>query len=214
MKISDKKIEQIRKEAKKRFKNLGPSHDWSHVKRVLQTAIYIAEKEGFDTDIVKTAVYLHDIGRESLKEKGYDHAVAGAKMAYLILRKHGFSEDKIREICHCIETHRFRNDKIPGTNEAKCLFDADKLDTLGALGIARSYIYLGEMGNCVLYAKPRKRRSPSREMTYSVQDEYEAKYKHLPKQMLTKTGKSLALKRLKRMRDFLGQLEKEALGES
>lgn len=214
MKISKKKIELIRKEAEKRFKNLGPSHDWSHVIRVLKTATYIAEKEGFDTNLLKVAVYLHDIGRESLREKNYDHAVAGAKMAEKILRKHGFSNDLIREICHCIETHRFRNNKVPKSNEAKCLFDADKLDALGALGIARSYIYLGEMKNCILYTKPVKRRSMSKKTTFSVQDEYEAKYKHIPGQMFTKTGKSLAEKRLRQMQIFLEELEKEVLGES
>ncbi len=213
MKISNKKIKQIKEYAEKHFKNLGPSHDWSHVQRVFQTAVNIAKREKANVGLVKVAVYLHDIGRQSLKEGSYDHAVAGAKIVKKILRKYNFTGKQIEGICHCVETHRFRNNKKPETKEAKCLFDADKLDVLGALGIARSYIYLGETRNCVLYLKPRKRKSSSKKTTNSVQEEYEVKYKHMPEQMMTKTGKLIAKKRLKYMQNFLKRLEKEVQGK-
>jgi uncharacterized protein len=213
MKITNQKIKQIKKEAEKHFQNLGPSHDWSHVQRVFQTAVNIAKKEKANVELVKIAVYLHDIGRKSLKEGNYDHAVAGAKMAKGILRKYNFTGRQIDDICHCIETHRFRNNKKPETKEAKCLFDADKLDVLGALGIARSYIYLGEVRDCVIYLKPKKRKSSSKKITNSVQEEYEVKYKHMPEQMMTKTGKIIAKQRLKYMQNFLKRLEREVLGK-
>lgn len=142
-----KKIENL---AKKYFVNLGPSHDWSHVERVLKTAVSLAKKEKADIGIVKIATYLHDIGRKDLKEGDYDHAAEGTKMARKILKNYKFSAEQINNICHCVETHRFRNNKVPKTKEAKCLHDADKLDVVGALGIARSYIYLGETKDCVI----------------------------------------------------------------
>lgn len=214
MKISEATINKIKEEAKKHFKNLGPSHDWSHVERVIETAVFIAKREGADLGIIKIAAYLHDIGRISLSEKNYDHAVEGAKMAKKILSNYPFSKIQINNICHSIEAHRFRNKIAPKTIEAKCLHDADKLDVLGALGIARSYIYLGETGDCVIYTKAKKKKIAGKTRTNSLQDEYEIKYRHLPKKMTTRTGKIIAQKRLKYMGGFIEQLEKEARGKA
>lgn len=206
-------IKKIESDAKKLFKNLGPSHDWSHVERVTNTAVAIAKKEKANISVVKVASLLHDIGRHSLKEINYDHAVEGAKMTRRILKKYSQISEKEKEnIVHCIESHRFRNNLIPKTKEAKCLHDADKIDALGAVGIARAYIYLGETMDCVIYMKAKKERNPDKRRTNSVQEEYEIKYKHLPGKMLTKTGRNLARKRLKYMRSYLQRLEKEVFG--
>jgi len=213
MKISNKIISKIESEAKTYFQDLGPSHDWSHVERVLKTAIEIGKKEKANLDIVKIATYLHDIGRKSLKEGNCDHALEGAKMAKAILKKYDFSKDQVENICHSIETHRFRSDRIPKTIEASCLHDADKLDVLGALGIARSYIYLGETKDCVIYLKAKINSKPQMKRTNSVQEEYEFKYKHLPEQMTTRTGKKIAKERLRYMKSFLDRLEKEVQGK-
>lgn len=212
--INSNIINKIEKEAKNIFKNLGPSHDWQHVERVLKTGIYLAKKEKADINLVKIAVYLHDIGRKDLREVNYDHAIEGAKIARKILKKYSLTREQINNICHCIETHRFRNEKIPKTKEAKCLHDADKIDNLGAIGIARSYIYLGETMDCVVYMKPKKEKSPDKRRTNSVQEEYEIKYKHLPNKMTTKTGRGLAKKRLKYMKSYLDRLEKEVFGRN
>jgi len=207
-------IQKIEKEAHAIFKNLGPSHDWQHVERVLNTAVKIAKKEKADIDIVKIAVYLHDIGRHDLKEKNYDHAIEGAKMARKILKKYPISEEQVENICHCIEAHRFRNENKPVTKEAKCVHDADKIDNIGAIGIARSYIYLGETMDCVLYMKAKKEKKPDKRKTNSVQEEYEIKYKHLPKKLTTKTGREIAKRRVKYMKSYLDTLEKEVFGKA
>ena len=212
--IRKEMINKIEKEAHHIFKDLGPSHDWQHVERVLKIAITIAKKERANVNLVKIAVYLHDVGRKDLKEKNYDHAVEGVKIAKKILKKYPLSDKQVDNICHCIETHRFRNNRIPKTKEAKCLHDADKIDNLGAIGIARSYIYLGETMDCVLYMKPKKEKKPDKRRTNSVQEEYEIKYKHLPEKLTTKTGKTIAKKRLKYMKSYLDMLEKEALGRA
>jgi uncharacterized protein len=131
----------------------------------------------------------------------------------MLLKYPDISDGDKDNICHCIESHRFRNHRIPKTKEARCLHDADKLDNLGAIGIARSYIYLGETMDCVIYTKPGKEKHPGIRRTNSVQEEYEIKYKHLPKRMLTRTGRKLAVERLKYMKSYLKRLEKEANGK-
>lgn len=213
--MNDKQlIEEIESVAKKHFSNLGPSHDWAHVQRVLKNVNLLAKKENANFTIVNIAAYLHDIERKDLKEANYDHAIEGAKLARRILKKYPLTPKQIDNICHCIEVHRYRNSKIPDTIEAKCLQDADKLDVLGAIGIARSYIYLGETRDFVIYLKPEKVKTGSKRRTNSVQEEFEVKYKYLPDKMWTKTGKSIARKRLKYMKDFLDRLEDEVLGNS
>lgn len=213
--ITQKTIKKIESEAKELFKNLGPSHDWSHIERVTRTAVAIAKKEKADISVVKVASLLHDMGRHSLKEINYDHAVEGAKIARKILRNYSQISEKDKEnIVHSIESHRFRNNLIPKTKEAKCLHDADKIDALGAVGIARAYIYLGETMDCVIYMKAKKERNPDKRRTNSVQEEYEIKYKHMPEKLITPSGKKIAKERLRYMGSYLRRLEKEVIGRS
>ena len=211
--ITKKTLGKIEKQAKHLTRNFGPSHDWSHVERVTKRADFLAKKENANRHIVKVASLLHDIGRYSLKEIGYDHAVEGARLAKKILRNYPEISEKDKEnIVHSIECHRFRNSLIPKTKEAKCLHDADKLDNLGAIGIARSYIYLGETMDCVIYMKAKKEKNPDKRRTNSVQEEYEIKYKHLPGKLTTAAGRKIARERLKYMQSYLGRLEKEVFG--
>lgn len=121
-----------------------PSHDNGHTERVKRLALLIAEKEGADIEIVKKAAELHDIAR-NLK----NHAVEGAKIARDILRKQGYNEDFIERVVHCIESHSFSSGIRPETKEAKILSDADKLDAIGAIGVARAFLYSGENGRTI-----------------------------------------------------------------
>lgn len=124
------------------------AHDSLHIYRVLNQALKIAEKhENVDRDILIAACLLHDIGREAqFKDPKICHAVEGGKMAYEFLLSLGWREEDCRRVKDCITSHRFRNDLLPETIEAKILFDSDKLDVTGALGIARSFIYMGQVG--------------------------------------------------------------------
>ena len=121
-------LDQIKEEAKGFFLNARGSHDWDHVERVYNLCMHIGKKENADMEILKFASILHDIGREEQdKNKGkICHARKGAELAIKLLQKHGFDNEKINRIKHCIETHRFRGDKIPESKEAKILFDSDK----------------------------------------------------------------------------------------
>lgn len=138
------------------------SHDKDHVRRVLELAMYIGKKEGADLSVVKRAAELHDIGREvvlelnNTREKGANknqtlrnHALVGASKARELLNEIGEDNEFIEKVCHCIEAHSFTSGIVPSSLEAKVLSDADKLDAIGAIGVARAFIYSGERGRSI-----------------------------------------------------------------
>lgn len=129
------------------------AHDKYHVYRVLYAALDIAAyEENVDTDVLIAAALLHDIGRkEQLENPALCHARIGAEKADVFLRENGFAPAFCEKVHCCILTHRFRSEAPPESLEAKILFDADKLDAAGAVGLARTLIYKGQVGE-MLYA--------------------------------------------------------------
>lgn len=134
------------------------AHDKDHVYRVLYNALEIASGEGAEAevdaaktpalnyDVLITACLLHDIGRkEQFEDPSLCHAQVGGEKAYRFLTEHGFAEEFAAAVKTCIQSHRFRKNNPPTTLEAKILFDADKLDVVGAIGIARTLVYNGEV---------------------------------------------------------------------
>ena len=121
------------------------AHDADHIYRVLYSAMEIARTEpDTDYDILIAACLLHDVGRpDQLADPQLCHAQVGAEKAYQFLISNGFSPDFADKVRHCIRTHRFRKALPPESLEAKILFDADKLDVTGAMGIARTLMYRG-----------------------------------------------------------------------
>lgn len=156
-------------------------HDEDHVKRVTKLALFIAEREGGDLEIVKKAAELHDIARDY-----ENHAIVGAKMAERILRAEGYDDDFIKRVCHCIEAHSFSSGIKPETIEAKILSDADKLDAIGAIGIARAFMFAGE-----------RKRSLNDALKH-----FEEKLLKLKNLMHTETAKKIAEKRHRFLEDF------------
>ena len=129
------------------------AHDAEHIYRVLHNALEIAGDGPVDYDVLIAACLLHDIGRKAqLEDPTQCHAQVGSKMAYDFLMAQGFSEDFAARVAHCILTHRFRKHLEPQTEEAKILFDADKLDVTGCLGIARTLMYKGNIAEPI-YAR-------------------------------------------------------------
>ncbi|MBD5468603.1 MAG: HD domain-containing protein [Lachnospiraceae bacterium] len=124
------------------------AHDKEHIYRVLYTALDIAGTEqDVDYDVLICACLLHDIGRqEQFEDPSLNHAEVGADKAFTFLSKHGFSEAFTHRVCDCIRSHRYRKRNPPSSIEAKILFDADKLDVCGAIGIARTLLYKGIVG--------------------------------------------------------------------
>ena len=116
-------------------------HGDDHVERVKRLAEFIAQKEGADLKVVRVAAELHDIARDA-----DNHALEGAEMAEKILAERGCSREFIQKVRHCIAAHSFSSGVPPETLEAKVLSDADKLDAMGAIGVARAFMFAGETG--------------------------------------------------------------------
>lgn len=218
MGISKKTIFKIGKEARKYFLKASGCHDWSHVERVRNLAKQIGKKEKADLKIIEIAALLHDIARkDEMKSRGgLCHAEYGAKLAKPILRKYKIKPEVIEAITHCIATHRFRKNKKPETIEAKCLFDADKLDSIGAIGIARSFLFAGYHKVALYTGKEKDYAQKGIDRSYTKDDsgimEYEFKLKKIKNKILTKAGKKFAQERHRYMVEFFNRFWQEVKG--
>lgn len=174
------------------------AHDREHVYRVLFTALEIAEYENnVDYDVLIASCLLHDIGRrEQFENPELCHAQVGAKKAYDFCIENGFSENFAKKVASCIITHRFRSNNPPETIEEKILFDADKIDATGALGIARTIFYKGKVGE-PLYSvnKDGTVSDGSADTESSFFHEYKYKLEKLYSKFYTGKGKEIALHR-------------------
>jgi len=174
------------------------AHDAEHIYRVLYSALQIAKTEkNVDYDVLITACLLHDIGRkEQFKDPALCHAEVGAEKAYRYLLSNGFSAEFAEKVRHCILAHRFRKNRYPETVEAKILFDADKLDVTGAMGIARTLMYKADM------QEPLYRLLPDGTVSDGTQDaepsffrEYKVKLEKLYDRFYTEAGAKMAQQR-------------------
>ena len=140
--------DQVRAKAEALFAGASGSHDWEHSLRVHRLCERIGQAEGADMAVLLTAAYLHDIGRcyQDTSNGAICHAEKGAEMAHAIVEALPLSNAQKENVIHCIRTHRFRGRHAPQTTEAKVLYDADKLDAIGAVGIARAFLFAGEVG--------------------------------------------------------------------
>ena len=207
-------VEQIKKRAKKFFSNSKGSHNWEHTLRVYNLCLHIGEKENADMEILKIAAILHDIGREYQDRSNGKicHAEKGAQLARELLFEFKIEKEKINKIIHCIETHRFRGNKAPKSKEAKILFDADKLDSIGAVGIGRAFLFAGEIG-AKLHNKNvdiNKTKSYTKEDT--AYREYMVKLRKVKGRMFTDESKRIAEERHNFMVKFFDRLNKEIDG--
>ncbi len=207
-------VEQIKKDAKKFFKKSSGSHDWEHSLRVLSLCLRIGKKEGADLKILQIAALLHDIGRPWQDESGgkISHAQKGAGLARKLLAKYHLEQEKIEQIVHCIATHRFRGRKAPLSKEAKILFDADKLDSIGAVGIGRAFLFGGEIGAKL----HNKGVAIEKTKPYTEEDtayrEFMVKLKKVKDRMLTTEGRKIAQERHRFMIEFFERLDREVEG--
>ena len=222
------KYKKIKEIVEKEMKRVGPSHGFSHVMRVYRLALNLAKYEkNVNLDVLKAAVLLHDIARakEDNDNTGKtDHAVVGAEMAGKILRSLHYSKEKIQKIQYCILTHRFKKNAKAKIIEAKILFDADKLDACGAIGLARSASWIGEH-KAKIYSGESLSKFIKKDLVggksngiiknktdYALNFEYQLKIKHIIKRLYTKKAKEIARERIKFMRLFFNRLAKEIKG--
>jgi len=201
--------------AQKMFTGARASHDWDHTLRVLRLCEHIGPAERADMDVLRVAAVLHDIGRphQDASRGSVCHAVQGAVLAEPIVATLVFSPGQKDNILHCIRTHRFRGMHVPETREAKVLFDADKLDAIGAIGIARAYLFAGEIG-----ARLHSPDIPAeKSIPYSIDDtgfrEYRVKLCKIKDRMMTSEGKRMAGERHRFMTAFFNRFLQEYQGE-
>ena len=200
--------------AQKLFTGARASHDWDHTIRVLRLCEHIGSEERADMDVLRVAAVLHDIGRphQDACLGSLCHAVHGAMLAEPIVATLVFSPEQKNNILHCIRTHRFRGINVPETLEAKVLFDADKLDAIGAIGIARAYLFAGEIG-----ARLHSPEIPAeKSVPYSIDDtgfrEYSVKLCKIKDRMMTSEGKRMAGDRHQFMTAFFNRFLQEYQG--
>lgn len=207
-------FEKIKKEAKKYFAGSKGSHDWEHTERVLNLCLHIGKKEKADLDILKISAILHDIGREIQDRKGGKmcHAKLGAKMADKILKKYNFEDKFVKEVVHCVGTHRFRGKDIPKTKEAKVLYDSDKLDAIGAVGIGRAFLFSGEIGAKLHDSNVDISKTKEYTKDDTAYREFLVKLNKIKGKVLTKEGKRIAKERHEFMVNFFKRINNEIKG--
>ncbi len=192
----------------------GGSHGPDHSERVYLMALAIGHKQKARLEILAAASLLHDIGRpHETKTKGdICHAQKSAEMAGPILKQLGFSQEDNEAIQHCIRSHRFRGQEKPQSLEAQILFDADKLDSIGAVGIGRAFLFAGQIGAKLHDAEI----DHSKTVAYSNEDtayrEFQVKLSRVRDQMLTAPGRKLAQQRHRFMEIFFDELNREIYG--
>lgn len=213
-------LEKVGAFAIERHRGTPPCHDFSHVQRVYALAERLASEEGADLFIVRLATLLHDIGRGLEARIGPDpdrHEELSAELAQPFLLELGLPVGLVDQVISAILTHRHRRGRVPGSIEARCLYDADKLDSIGAVGVARAYLWLGEHGRSVhYYPESWAGVDPANNAVEndSMQREWEIKLGRIKDGLYTATGRKLALDRHERMQRFLDDMESEVRGES
>lgn len=195
------------------------AHDFDHVQRVTLLADRIAAAEQADRTVVHLAALLHDLptpADETGDHRTAHHLRAGER-ARQLLRERGAPEMLIEQVVHCIEAHRYRDRTTePQTLEARCLYDADKLDSIGAIGVARAFAYAGAHGSR-LWRKPaaaiENAENDRSTADYTPVHEYVFKLRDLLTTLHTPTARIIGERRHAVMTAFFIHLDVEMMGE-
>jgi len=213
-KLSARVLEAARQESQAFFQGARGSHDWDHTERVYRLCLRIGRKERADLDVLKLAALLHDVGREEEDRSGGRtcHAARGALLARRILEKWDLDQERIDRVVYCISTHRFRGRLVPDTLEAKILFDADKLDSIGAVGIGRAFLFAGEVGARLHDPRVDVRKTKAYSKEDTAYREFLVKLSRVKSRMFTAEGRRIARERHEFMTSFFRRLNKETAG--
>ncbi|MFB5620494.1 MAG: HD domain-containing protein, partial [Nitrosopumilus sp.] len=204
-----KAIDSIKDEVEKIMGN-DSAHDFAHIMRVYKNAQKICQKEKANEKLILCAALLHDIVSYPKSDKRSKlSSIHSAKKAEQILKKYNFSKEEIMIVCDAIRDHSFSQNKKPVTLEGKILQDADRLDAIGAIGVARVFATGGSLKRHFYNIDDPfcKTRIPD-DKIWTV-DHFYQKLLKLESLMNTKSGKIEAKKRTKVLREFLKQLSQE-----
>jgi uncharacterized protein len=201
----------IERKVKRLLEGREPAHDFYHIMRVYKNAKVIGQHEGANMEILLPAVLLHDLvvypKRGANSSRSSDES---ADLAGNILQNYGYPQDKVNKICYCIRVHSFSKKCIPGSLEGKILQDADRLDALGAIGIARMFS-VGGSENRKLYNPndPFWRSNRDLDDMQWTFDHFQTKLLKLEGLMQTETAKKIAQERSRFIMLFIRQLQRE-----
>lgn len=194
-----------------------PVHGFDHIERVVRMAERLAREVGADQEVVRAAALLHDAAgaHPVTGEARHDHEQDSAAVARRVLMDEGWPEMRIRAVEHCIRAHRFRGKEPPQTLEAQVLFDADKLDVMGAFGAARTIGYALQAGTPI-YAAPSRvfldRGETEAGEPHSAYHEYLFKLRRVRERLYTEPARQIGEQRHQVLCAFFDQLAAEAEG--
>jgi len=202
----------LEKEVRRLLSLSGGGHDWDHTRRVIRNAEKLLESApGADRETVLFGALLHDCARpEEDDSKGrVCHARRGAELAAALMAKEKLPPDFIAAAAETVRTHRYRDGLAPTTVEGRIVFDADKLDSLGAVGLGRAFLFAGACGARLHNTEAEALAGAPYGPEDTAYREYLVKLRHLPGAMLTPAGARLARERLKFMEAFFHRLDEE-----
>lgn len=186
------------------------AHDFEHIMRVFKNAQKICKKENANEKLVLYAVLLHDIISYPKSDKRSKlSSIKSAEESKKILKKFNFTKEEIKIVSDAIRDHSFSRNKIPATLEGKILQDADRLDAIGAIGIARVFAVSGSEKRPFYNVKDPFCKSRTPDDSIWTLDHFYRKLLKLESLMNTKSGKIEAKRRTKVMKEFLNELKKE-----
>lgn len=194
-------------------------HDWDHTMRVRANALELMSllpaDTAYDALVVEVATLLHDVGRPAEVQSGgdIDHALYGSELVESWLRAVGVTDaDFCQRVARCVRCHRFRSrapEQCPQTLEEQLVYDADKLDSIGAIGIGRAFHFAGGLGARVHNGAEEALAGASYGREDSAYREYLVKLRHVRERMLTQPGRQLAERRHRFMETFFAELNHE-----
>lgn len=205
-------------EARKLYGGTDGIHDFDHVERVYYMAKRLAIQEGADLEIVLAAALLHDVADSQAGTKEREqHHIASAEVAARVLAEEGWPQERTAAVQHCIRAHRYRSTgERPQTLEAKVLYDADKLDVLGAIGVARTIAYSAQTGQ-PYYAPPSEQfLKTGVEMEgepHSAYHEHLFKLSKIKDALFTASARAIAEERHRYLDDYFKRLIAEIQGK-
>jgi len=186
------------------------AHDISHILRVWNSVQHLMAHEGGDPKVLTAATLLHDcVDVPKNSPQRSQASRLAAEQAAGILARLGWEAQKIEHVTHAIESHSFSANLTPRTIEARILQDADRLDAIGHIGIARCFYISGSLGRAIYDPADPDATGRALDDTAFAIDHFQTKLLRLSGSFQTKTGAELAEKRHRTVQDFLTGLLEE-----
>ncbi len=207
---------QVQAAVEQKLGQSGGCHDLDHTLRVIANAeILLRALPQADAQIVRLGAWLHDFARpeEDASHGKINHAERGAEAAQKLLIELGAAPELAQQVSRAVRRHRYRGAEIPETLEEKILYDADKLDSLGAVGVARAFLFAGHTGARLHNSAAEALAGQAYGREDTAYREYLVKLRDLPGKLLTAPGRKIAAQRAKIMADFFAELDQEVFPE-